>query len=162
MYGYESWTIKKGWVLKNWCLRTVMREYTLESPLDSKEIKLVNLKGNQPWMFIGRTDAEAEVLILWPPDSNSWLIGKDLNAEKEWEQEEKGVTEDEILDGIIDSWSLSKLQETMKYTEAWHAVVHGITKSWTQLEWLNNNNKSEKSSLEKVTRADHKEVNRII
>ena len=110
-------------------------------------------------MFIGRTDAEAEALILWPPDANSWLIGKDLNAEKEWEQEEKGVTEDEISDGIIDSWSLSKLQETMKYTEAWHAVVHGITKSWTQLERLNNNNKSEKSSLEKVTRADHKEVN---
>ena len=92
-------------------------ENTLERPLDSKEIKLVNLKGNQPWIFIGRTDAEAEALILWPPDANSRFIGKDLSAEKDW-QKEKGVTEDEILDGIIDLMTLSKLQETMKYTEA--------------------------------------------
>ena len=117
MYRYESWTIKKCWVLKNWCLQTVVLENTLERPLDSKEIKLVNLKGNQPWIFIGRTDAEAEALILWPPDANSRFIGKDLSAEKDW-QKEKGVTEDEILDGIIDSMTLSKLQETMKYTEA--------------------------------------------
>ena len=74
-----------------------MLEKTFESPLDCKEIKPVNPKGNQPWLFIGRIDIEAEVLILWSPDRKSWLTGKDLDAEKDWRQEEKGVTEDEII-----------------------------------------------------------------
>jgi len=86
---------KEGWALKNWCFRTAMLEKTLESPLDSKEIKPVNPKGNQPWIVIGRTDAEAP--ILWPPDVKSRLIGKDPDAEKDWSQEEKGTTEDEMV-----------------------------------------------------------------
>ena len=87
---------KKGWVQKNWCLWTVALEKTLESPLDSKETKLADSKGNQPWIFIGRTDTEAEAPILWPPDGKSWLIGKDSDAGRDWWQEEKGTTEDEM------------------------------------------------------------------
>ena len=95
-----------------------MLEKTLESPLDSKEIKPVNPKGNQPWIFIGGTDAEAP--ILWPRDEKSRLIGKDPDAGKDWRQEEKGTTEDEMLDGITDSMevNLSKLQEIVKDREA--------------------------------------------
>ena len=81
----------------NWCFRTVVLEKTLESPLDCKEIQPVNPKGNQLWIFIGRTDAEAEALILWPPDAKSGLIGKDPDAEKGWGQEEKEVTENEMV-----------------------------------------------------------------
>ena len=88
---------KDGWTLKNWCFQTVMLEKTLESPLDCKEIKSVNLKQNQHWRFIGRTDAEAEVAIIWPPDVKSQLIRKDHDAGKEWRQEEKGTTEDEMV-----------------------------------------------------------------
>ena len=83
---------KEGCAAKNWCFWTVVLEKTLESPLDSKELKPVNPKGNQPWIFIGRTDAEAEAPILCPPDAKSWLIGKDPDAGKDWGQEEKGVT----------------------------------------------------------------------
>ena len=86
---------KESWVPKNWCFWTVVLEKTLESPLDCKEIQLVHLKGNQSWVFIGRTDAEAETPILWPPDAKSWLIWKDPDAEKG--QEEKGTTEDEVV-----------------------------------------------------------------
>ena len=85
---------KKGWALKNWCLQTVVLEKTIESPLNSKEIKVVNLKGNQSWIFTERTDAEAEATIGWVPDVKSWLIGKDPDAEKDWRQEENGTTED--------------------------------------------------------------------
>ena len=115
---------------------------TLESPLDCKEIKLVHHKGNQPWIFIGRTDAEAETPILWPHDAKNWLTGKDPDAGKDWRQEEKGMTEDGMVDGITDSihMSLSKLQELVTDREACHAVVHGVTKSWTRLsnwtDWL--------------------------
>ena len=87
---------KEGWATKNRCFQTVVLEKTLESPLECKEIKLVNPIGNQPWIFIGRTDVEAEALILWPPDAMSWLIGKDPDAGKDWGQKEKGITEDEI------------------------------------------------------------------
>ena len=86
---------KEGWALKNWCFWTVVLEKTLESPLECKQIKPVNPKGNQLWIFIGRTDAEA--LILWPPDAKSWLIGKDPDAGKDWWREEKGTTEDETV-----------------------------------------------------------------
>ena len=112
-------------------------EKTLESPLESKEIKLVNFKENQSWIFIARTDAEAEASLLWPPDAKNWLIGKDPDAGKDWGQEEKGVTEDE-MDGIIDSMNvnLSKLQEMVRDWEAWCAAVHGIAKSRTWLsDW---------------------------
>ena len=87
---------KESWAPKNWCFWTVVLGKTLESPLNCKEFKPVHPKGNQSWMFIGRTDAEAKIPILWPPNANNWLIGKDLDAGKEWRQE-KGMTEDEIV-----------------------------------------------------------------
>ena len=87
---------KEGWVPKNWCFLTVVLEKALESPLDSKEIKPVSPKGNQYWIFIGRTDAEAELLMLWLPHAKTWLIGKDPDAGRDWGQEEKGTTEDEM------------------------------------------------------------------
>ena len=102
-YGFSSshvwmWELnqKENWVLKNWCFWTVVLEKTLESPLDCKEIKPVNPKGNQPWIFIGRTDAEAEAPVLWPPHTKSWLIGKDSYAGRDWGQEEKGMIENEM------------------------------------------------------------------
>ena len=95
MSGCESWTMKKVEQRKNWCFWTVVLEKTLESLLDSKEIKPVHLEGNQSWIFSGRTGAEAS--ILWPPDAKSWLIGKDLAAGKGWRLEEKGTTEDEMV-----------------------------------------------------------------
>ena len=88
---------KEGWVLKNWCFWSMVLEKTLQSPLDCKEIQQVNPKGNQSWMFTGRTDAEAEAPVLWPPDAKIWLIGKDADAEKYWKQEEKGTLEDEMV-----------------------------------------------------------------
>ena len=88
---------KEGWALKNWCFQTVTLEKTLESTLDCKEIKPVNSKGNQPWILIGRTDAEAEAPILWLPYSKSQLIGKDADARKDWRQEEKGTIEYEMI-----------------------------------------------------------------
>ena len=96
-YGCESWAIKESWVLTNWCFWTMVLEKTLESPLDCKEIQLVHPKGNQSWIFIGRTDGEAKVAILWPPDVKNWLTGKDPDAMKDWRQEDKGMTEDEMV-----------------------------------------------------------------
>ena len=128
---------KKGWALKNWwCLRTIVLKKTLESPLDSKEIKSINPKWNQPWIFIGGTDAEA--LILWPPDVKSWLIGKDPDARKNWRQEEKGTTEDEMvwwyhwLNGHEFEQTLGdgEGQGSLACCSPW------VSKSWTQLsEW---------------------------
>ena len=88
---------KESWAPKNWCFWTVVLEKTLESPLDYKDIQPVHPKGNQSWIFIGRTDAEAEIPILWPPDAKNWLIGKDSDAGKGLRQEEKGTTEDEMV-----------------------------------------------------------------
>ena len=85
---------KESWVPKNWCFWTVVLEKTLESPLVCKEIKPVNPTGNQSWIYIGRTDAETETPVLWPPDAKNWLIGKDPDAGKDWRQEEKGATEE--------------------------------------------------------------------
>ena len=104
---------KESWALKNWCFWTVVLEKTLESPLDCKEIQPVHPKGNQFWIFIGRTDAEAEALILWPPDANNWLIWKDPDAGKDWRQEKKGWQRIKWLDGITDlmDMSLSRLRE---------------------------------------------------
>ena len=103
-YGFPShhvwiWELdhKESWALKDWCFWAVVLEKTLESPLDCKEIKPVNPKGNQSWIFIGRTDAEAETPILWPPNAKNCLTGKEFDAGKDWRQEEKGTIEDEMI-----------------------------------------------------------------
>ena len=141
-YGFSSshvriWELdhKEGWTSKNWCFWIVVLKKTLESPLESKEVKPVDPKGNQPWIFIGRTDADAETPILWPPDAKSPLIGKDPDAGKDWGEEEKGMTRMRLLDDITDlmDMSLSKLQQIVKDREAWHAAVHRVAKSWI---WL--------------------------
>ena len=95
MYGCESWNMKESWAPKNWCFWTVVLKKTLESPLDYKDIKPAHPKGNKSWIFIGRTDAETPV--LWPPDVKNWLIWKDPDTGKDWRQEEKGTTEDEMV-----------------------------------------------------------------
>ena len=103
-YGFSSghvrmWELdcEESWAPKNWCFWTVVLEKTLESPLDCKEIQPVNPKGNKSRIFIGRTDAEAETPVPWPPDAKNWLTGKDPDAGKDWRQEEKGMTEDEMV-----------------------------------------------------------------
>ena len=117
-YGFSSshvwmWELdnKESWALKNWCFWTVVLEKALESPLDCKEIQPVHPKGDQSWVFIGRTDVKAETPIFWPPDVKSWLIGKDPDAGKDWRQEEKGTTEDEMV--------------------GWHHQLNGHEFGWT-------------------------------
>ena len=110
-------------------------EKTHESPLDCKEFKPVNPKGNQSWIFIGRTDAEAEAPILWAPDAKNWVIGKDSDAGKDWRQEEKQMTADEMVGWHcqLDGLSSNKLRELVMDREAWHTAVHEVAKSQT---WL--------------------------
>ena len=102
---------EESWALKNWCFWTVVLEKTLESPLDGKEIQPIHSEGDQPWDFFGRNDARAETPVLWPPHAKNWLIGKDSDAGRDWGQEEKGTTEDEMagwhdwLDGCESEWT---------------------------------------------------------
>ena len=137
---------KESWVLKNWCFWTLVLEKTLESPLDCKEIQPVHPKGDQSWVFIGRTDVEAETPILWPPDTKSWLIGKDPDAGKDWGQEEKGTTEDEMvgwhhwLDGHGFGWTpgVGNGEGGLTCCSSWgRRVGH----SWAaEMNWMNRQN----------------------
>ena len=134
--------------IENWCFWTVVLEKTRESPLDCKEIQPVHLKGDQSWVFIGRTDVEAETPILWPPDAKSWLIGKDPDAGKDWGQEEKGTTEDEMvgwhhrLDGHGFGWTpgVGDGQGGLACCSSWGRKESDTTE-W--LNWTEMNNKME-------------------
>ena len=147
-YGFTSshvwmWELdhKKGWMAKNWCFQAVVLEKTLESPADIKEIKPVDPKGNQSWIFIGRADAEAQTSILWPPDGKSQLNGINPVARKDWGEVGKEVTENEMIGWHhrLNGHSWSKLREIVNDREAWHAALHGVTK--TETTWrLNNSN----------------------
>ena len=120
---------------ENWCFWTVVLEKTLESPLDCKEVQPVHPEGYQSWVFIGRTDAEAETPILWPPHVKSWLTGKDPDAGRDWGKRRRGRQRMRWLDGITDlmHMSLGELRELVVDREAWHAVIHGVSKSRTRL-----------------------------
>ena len=129
---------EESWMLKNWCFWTVVLEKTLESPLDCKEIQPVHPKGDQSWVFFGRTEAKAETPILWQPHAKSWLLGKDSDAERDWGQEENGMTEDEMagwhhrLDGHEFEWTLGVDDGQGGLA----CCNYGFSKSWTRLsDW---------------------------
>ena len=144
MYGCEL-DYKESWALNNWCFWTVVLEKTLEIPLDSKEIQPVHPKGNQSWIFIGRTNAEAKTPILWPPDAKKWLVGKDPDAGKDWGQEEKGTTEDEMvtwhhqLDGheLEQALGVGAGQGSLMWCSPWGRKESDMTEQlkWTEL-WV--------------------------
>ena len=154
---------KESWALKNWCFWTMVLENTLESPLDCKEIQPVHPKGDKSWVFIGRTDVEAETPILWPPDVKRWLIWKDPDAGKDWGQEEKGTTEDEMvgwhhwLNGHEFGWTLG-----VGDGQGGLVCCDKVAKSWTWLSdwtecllWSNNWCKTEGSWIMHRMLSDH-------
>ena len=133
-----EWNYKESLVPKNWCIWSGELEKALESALDCKEIQSVHPKGNQSWEFIGRTDAEAQTPILWPPYAKSWLIWKDHDVGKDWWQEEKGRTEDEMVGWYhrLHGHEMSKIWESVMDREAWCAAIHRVSKSRTRLsDW---------------------------
>ena len=141
-YGFTSspvWTWeldgKEAWAGKNWCFHTVVLEKTLEVLLDSMKIKPLSPKGNKLWIFVWRTNAEAEAPVLWSPDVKSWLPGKDPDAGKDWRWDKKGLTEDEMIGWYcwLNGHEFEQTLEIVKDRKAWRAAVHGVTKSRT---WL--------------------------
>ena len=151
-YGFSSghvwmWELdyKESWMLKNWCFWTVVLEKTLESPLNCKEIQPVHQKGDQSWVFIGRTDVEAETPILWPPDAKSWLVWKDSDVGTGLRQKEKGTTEDEMVrwhhrhNGHGFGWTpgVGDEQGGLEYCDWWGHKESDITErlNWTELMW---------------------------
>ena len=152
IYGWWELDYKESWVPKNWCFWTVVLDKTLESPLDCKDIQPLHPKGNQSWIFIGGTDGEAETSILWPPDVKNWLIGKDpvknwligkdSDAGKDWRQEEKGTTEDEVV-GWYHRLNGHEFGQAPGGGDGQGSVV--CCSSWGRkesdlTEWLNNSN----------------------
>ena len=148
VYGFSSshvwmWALdcEEGWALKNWCFWTVVLEKTLESPLDCKEIQQVHSEGNQPWDLFGRNDAKAETPVLWPLHVKSWLIGKDSDAGRDWVQEEKGMTEDEMagwhhwLDGRESVWTpgVGDGQGGLECCDSWGRKSQTRLNDWTEL-----------------------------
>ena len=122
---------------KNWCLRTMVLEKIPESPLDCKDIKPVNLKGNQPWVLIGRTDAEVEIPVFWSSDTNSWFLGESLMLGKIERRRRRGCQRIRRLDGITNAMNSGKLWEMVRDGQAWNAAVHGVSKSWAWLgDWI--------------------------
>ena len=152
VYGFSSghvwmWELdcEEGWVPKNWCFWTVVLEKTLKSPLDCKEIQPVHSKGDQLWVFFGGHDAKAETPVLWPPHAKSWLIGKDSDAGRDWGQEEKGMTEDEMagwhlcLDVCESQWTpdVGDRQGGLACCDSWGRKESDTTErlNWTELNW---------------------------
>ena len=137
---------EEGWALKNWCFWTVVFEKTLESPLDCKETQPVHSEGDQPWIFFGGNDAEAETPVLWPPHAKIWLIGKDSDAGRDWGQEEKGTTEDEMagwhhwLDRRESEWTpgVGDRQGGLVCCDSWGCKESDTTErlNWTELNWM--------------------------
>ena len=158
-YGFSSshvwmWELdyKESWALKNWCFWTVVLEKTLESPLDCKKIQPVHSKGDQSWAFIGSTDVEAETPIIWPPHVKSWFIGRDPDAGRDWGQEEKGTTEDEMVgwyhrhNGHGFGWTLrvGDGQGGLAYCSSWGRKKSDMTEqpNWTELKFTKNQNQN--------------------
>ena len=138
---------EKGWVLKNWCFWTVVLEKTLESPLDCKEIQPVHSEGDQPRVLLGRNDVKVENPVLWPPHAKTWLFGKDSDAGRDWGQEEKGTTEDEMagwhhgLDGLESEWTsrVGDGQGGLACSDSRDHIESDMTEqlNWAELKWLN-------------------------